>query len=94
VGHYLLTGDVRHRAPYDPRLILLSESPRPGSVVFDVVGLLAGPAPTTVIGQLTLAASGSAIFALGIYIIKKIVGCRQETPLLGPRRSLRIVRGI
>jgi hypothetical protein len=86
VSHYLLTGEVRHRAPYDPRLKILTRSPRRGSIEFDFVGFLAGPAPTSVIGQITISVTAAVVIGLGIRLIKRITGRHQpnETDSMTP----------
>ena len=87
-GHYLLTGEVRHRAPYDPRVIILANSPRPGSVELDLLSLITGPAPTSLIGQITLSVGASTIFGFGLYIIRRIIG---KAPKLPPEDLLELV---
>lgn len=80
VGHYMLTGQVRHKAPYDPRLRIVARPPTRGSVEFDFLGFLLGPAPTTVFGSLTLGVTSGLVVALGIYILKQITRSGQVEP--------------
>ena len=80
VSHYLLTGEVRQRSPYDSRLKIITRAPQQGSIEFDFIGFLAGPAPTSTIGQITISVSASLIFCTGVYLIKKLVGKPSSIP--------------
>lgn len=86
VAHYLITGEVRHRAPYDNRLQILTHAPRDGCVMLDIFAILNGSAPVSFIGQVGLAITSQLVFDTGLYLIRKIVG--QHSSNCGPDRRI------
>lgn len=74
IAHYLSTGEVRYRAPYSERVGIFLTPPRAGSIEFDIVTLLATPAPTTLIGQVLLNLSAPLVLGLVTYLFQRVTG--------------------
>jgi hypothetical protein len=74
VNHFVLSGEVRWRAPYDTRQQLLISPPKGGSIEFSLAAILAAEAPTTMIGQLAISATPAVVIGLAIHLFKRLTG--------------------
>lgn len=74
VNHFVLSGEVRLRAPYDTRQQLLIRPPSAGSIEFSLATILAAEAPTTMIGQLAISATPAVVIQLAMHLFRRLTG--------------------